>query len=76
MSYGYGNYNYRRYDYTPPPEAASEPIEQAMAIFVSWARANGRSYFSSMVRENLARDLRSGASPEDAVRNLIARAPR
>jgi hypothetical protein len=69
MAYNYGNY--RRYDYSPPRGEEQKPIEVAMQIFVSWA-----NYFSDLVKENLAADLRAGATPEQAVRNLIARAPR
>lgn len=66
----------RRTDYSSPKGTEDKPIEQAMSIFVSWARANDRNYFSDLVKENLARDLSYGSTPEEAVRNLIARAPR
>ncbi|MCC7381997.1 MAG: hypothetical protein IT384_09215 [Deltaproteobacteria bacterium] len=72
MSYG----DYRRRDYSPPQGQEEKPIEVAMQIFVSWARANNRNYFSDMVKQNLAADLSAGVTPEQAVRNLIARAPR
>jgi hypothetical protein len=73
MAYNYGNY--RRTDYAPQQGQEKMPIEVAMTIFVSWARANNRNYFSDMVKQNLAAELRGGATPEQAVRNLIARAP-
>jgi hypothetical protein len=64
---------YTRTDYTSPKGTENQPIEQAMAIFVSWARANDRNYVSDLVKENLARDISYGVSPEQAVRNLLAR---
>jgi hypothetical protein len=74
MAYNYGNY--QRRDYAPAQGTEQRPIEVAMQLFVSWARAHDRNYFSDMVKQNLASELAAGCTPEQAVRNLIARAPR
>lgn len=68
--------NYRRYDYSPQPGTEQLPIEQAMTLFVDWAKKNDRNYVGDLVKENLMVEIQSGATPQQAVQRFLARTSR
>ena len=62
-----------RYDYSPAPGTEQLPIEQAMTIFVAWAKKNDRNYVSDLIKENLSAELQRGGTPAQAVQRFLAR---
>jgi len=62
-----------RYDYAPAPGTEQQPIEQAMTLFVAWAKKNDRNYVSDLVKENLQIELQKGGTPGQAVARFLKR---
>ncbi len=59
----------------PKPSNDQKPHEKAFSIFVEWAQRNNRNYFGDMVKDNLNASLTCGRTPQQAVEDLIKRAP-
>ncbi len=65
-----------RNDLNHPKKGSDQtPQEKAFSIFVEWAQSNDRNYFGDVVKGNLNASLASGKTPEQAVSDLIKRAP-
>ena len=54
-------------------EDLNDPVEQAMSLFVDWAKNNNRNYFSDIVKENLQKRIDNGMNANEAFTDFISK---